>query len=909
MTVTVTDNKDGSLTATVDEDTDAAFDNTYKVGSVSVDPPVQKVISNNDDLYNKGDFTFTIENTAAPEGVKAPMPAKTEIKNQPSDELPSKKGFYEFGEITFTEPGTYTYKVTESGSAPGVENDKTPTDEFTFTVTDDHNGALVVTPTTDEATFQFTNVYSAKGSITLKAAKELVGRDWMKDETFTFELYDEKGVKIDEKKADANETVEFDAIDYELTDVGTHTYTIKEAGPMPANVTNSGDITATVTVTDKKDGTLGTSVEYTNDDKIINTYVPKPTKAKIDVNKTIAGYLKDDDEKNADATFKFELFDEEGTKIDEISITTKDGKGSASFNEIEYKKAETHNYTVKETVESKKGFTYDENTYDVTVDVIDHPDTGELSAEISYKKNNVDETKIEFENTFKMTSAKVDLKLDKEIDDQSDSAHDSKFEFTLYKDSVSDENIVASETIETKNLKGSVTFKGLEFKEAGEYKYIVVEKDTGESGFKYDTEQHEYKIIVDNNFETAVLDVNKDSTLEAKIVNVYKAKETETVIKAEKKINDTSGSAYDTEFTFTLKDSEGKTVDTKSITGAGTVEFDSIKYEKAGTYNYTIQETAGDAKGYSYDDTEYKVKVTVEDKDGQLVATAVYVDKEGTEKTDLTITNTYDPEDAKITLEAMKVIDDKSGGASGKTFKFELVENGKVIDTVTRTGGGPVKFKELTYDKAGTYKYKIREVKGSDKGYTYDTEAKEVEVEVTDPDKNGALVAKVTKGSDITITNTYAAEPVKVTIKANKVLEGGKLKKGEFTFQLLQDGELITETINNADGSIDFSAITFDKAGIYNYTVVEVAGDDEDVTYDENEYSITVTVTDDGSGQLQAKVSGEPTFTNSIETTPPKKPKKPNTGDNGYGASLLVLLGAGAGFAALAARRRKRDEE
>ena len=129
--------------------------------SVTVDPPVQKIFEGTDTLYNKGDFTFTITNVEAPEGVTAPMPTHTSVTNTETYERADKPGFYEFGEIKFTEPGTYVYKVTESGTVKNVTND--PDAEkgktITFTVTADNDGNLSVSPTTDEVQLSFTNTY------------------------------------------------------------------------------------------------------------------------------------------------------------------------------------------------------------------------------------------------------------------------------------------------------------------------------------------------------------------------------------------------------------------------------------------------------------------------------------------------------------------------------------------------------------------------------------------------------------------------------------------------------------------------------------------------------------------------------------------------------------------------------
>ena len=183
------------------ETAEASFTNTYSVTPVSVDPPVKKDITDNGgldnlDLYNRGDFTFTIENTQAPEGVTPPMPDYSSINNSAAFEV-HKAGYYEFGEIVFRVPGTYTYTVTESGSALGVTNDAEATKSITFTVTDDGEGHLTVTPGTDSAVFYFTNVYkTGELDITKTVVNSINNNDTTKF-TFTVTFTDASGNAVE----------------------------------------------------------------------------------------------------------------------------------------------------------------------------------------------------------------------------------------------------------------------------------------------------------------------------------------------------------------------------------------------------------------------------------------------------------------------------------------------------------------------------------------------------------------------------------------------------------------------------------------------------------------------------------------------------------------------------------------
>jgi len=231
------------------EEGSVTITNKYNPESVIVDPPVQKVLVNKADLYNKGDFTFTIECTSAPEGVEAPMPANTSITNSADYELADRQGYYEFGEIEFTVPGTYVYTIKESGSVDGVANDPAAAEgkTVTFVVTDDGTGKLVVTPTTDQVELSFTNTYDANGEATIVVNKAVEGASWPEGKTLTFTIEGEDGAPMPEEttfELTAAGSATFGPIVYSLDDAGKEfIYTISEDG-FGAGWTGSGNITA-----------------------------------------------------------------------------------------------------------------------------------------------------------------------------------------------------------------------------------------------------------------------------------------------------------------------------------------------------------------------------------------------------------------------------------------------------------------------------------------------------------------------------------------------------------------------------------------------------------------------------------------------------------------------------------------
>src|SRR5699024_7907449 len=150
----------------------------------------------------------------------------------------------------------------------------------------------------------------------------------------------------------------------------------------------------------------------------------------------------------------------------------------------------------------------------------------------------------------------------------------------------------------------------------------------------------------------------------------------------------------------------------------------------------------------------------------------------------------------------------------------------------------------------------VREVKGDQGGVTYDETEYTIIVTITD-DGEGQLHATADYGDNekIVFTNIYKTAPDSVIFEGEKLLDGRDLISGEFEFELIDSEGNIIETVkNNADGNIYFSEIKYTEVGEHTYTVREVDGSLEGVTYDDSVFSIVVTVIDDGEGQLIATI-------------------------------------------------------
>ena len=449
--VIVVDNGDGTLTATVDYGgVEPLFENVYGAEAVDAALTGTKKLQAAEGLTPAdiaGKFTFTV--TADEAG--APMPGRTTATNDAA-------GNVDFGKIHFTledlnralgvtadasddassdaeanadeaevdadaanadepsdepEPAaptaprshTFTYTVTESGSAPGVTNDTNATRKVSYTVSDDGAGHLSVKREGDDgAAFTFTNTYGVAptdSSVTdqVKTVKRLTGRDLAAGE-FTFELL-EDDVVVANGTNDANGTVTLSPIRYEAP--GTHAYTLREACPnalgLYKGVTYDGaTYTVVTTVSDNGDGTLTAThkLEGTTESAgFTNKYHAMPTQVSIGAIKVLEGRELKKDE------FSFKLVGE-----DIESTVTNDADGKINFDKFEYDEPGTHAYTISEVKGDEVGMTYDKSVFTVTVNVVDDGE-GNLKANVAFTKGDKSVEGIVFNNTYKKPETPV----------------------------------------------------------------------------------------------------------------------------------------------------------------------------------------------------------------------------------------------------------------------------------------------------------------------------------------------------------------------------------------------------------------------------------------------------------------------------------------------------------------------
>ena len=354
------------------------------------------------------------------------------------------------------------------------------------------------------------------------------------------------------------------------------------------------------------------------------------------------------------------------------------------------------------------------------------------------------------------------------------------------------------------------------------------------------------------------------------------------------------------DFEFVAKDSNDKVVATAKNKKDGSITFDTITVDKAGTLNYTITETKGTDKTITYSDKTITATVVVVEKDNALVVEQINY-SDGQTVTD-TFTNKKEApktESTKATLQVKKLF--KEGETTlpmtDNQFEFVLKEGNTTLETAKNKADGTVTFKELSYTAEGTHTYTITENKGTDASINYSTQT--ITATVAVKKANDKLVATVTysggdteKGNTFTNTKTPPTPPTPVPptvkptsaqFKAKKVLaingsSDRTLKANEFTFLLKdQNGTVLDTKTNGENGDILFNPVTFSKAGTFTYTIAEQkpATPESAITYDETVHTVTVTVTKDATGQLTADVKYDGkmdtlTFTNTY--TPPTPP-------------------------------------
>ncbi|MGF3227358.1 Spy0128 family protein [Facklamia sp. P12932] len=239
------------------------------------------------------------------------------------------------------------------------------------------------------------------------------------------------------------------------------------------------------------------------------------------------------------------------------------------------------------------------------------------------------------------------------------------------------------------------------------------------------------------------------------------------------------------------------------------------------------------------------------------------------------ITIINEPKEVKTPLKAKKIL--RGLNLADGQFHFELLnEDGEIISRAKNDVNGNIVFEALTFDTVGDYQYMIREKIDQQAGVTYDTNQYNVLISVT-YDEQGHLATNIQYEEDDlpTFKNSYTPKVGKLSLLAEKKLEGLSLEKDQFNFQVFNENEEVVATgTNDSNGKVVFSELTFDKIGVYRYKIGEKKDNQLGIAYDQTTYDVIVKVTDDEKGQLQLVVeypnNKVPVFTNVYTTQPGK---------------------------------------
>lgn len=745
----------------------------------------------------------------------APMPesatAPVTVSVTKDDLVDKGKAAINFGTITYTEPGTYIYKVSEKNAGTtvdGIAYSKNVA-EITVTVTPNKKGELsadVQVAWSEAGETEFKNIYTAKpveSSVTdeIAVAKSLTGRDLAAGE-FSFELAEivDKEVKpVETVKNAADGKVTFSPIKY--TEIGQHTYRLREVPGDAGNGITYDDTTYTIvtTIADNGRGQLVATHELkgakeAKDAKSIefeNAYTTNAAEASLVGKKNLQV---PDGLTPADITgkFTFTVIGEEGAPMPASTSVHNDADGKVDFGKITFTLDDLNKAVGEKPEKREHTFTY---TVTESGEVAGVTNDAKLSREVSFTvtdngKGNLDVSRKPDGNAaFTFTNTYSVKPVDTSVTDQiaatkvltGRTLKDGEFSFEL----VEGDKVVAKGT---NTADGKITMDAVKYDKPGKHTYTLREVNGGTTskGITYSDAKYAIETTITDNGDGTlkaehVLKDAKDATA-ATFENAYNVTPTDADLDfgLSKAIDGREWTDGD-EFSFTITAPDGTPLpDPATVTvskrdakdGIAAIKFGKIRYTAAGTYKYEIRENAGSTVGMTYDEHVATAEVTVtEDGDGILTANV-------TKKENGRFTNTYRSElnyTAAGGLKLSKTLsgrpmtegqftftvtpaDEASANALGllhgaNEFKSPATAEG-TVGLIDILAGHEVKFTQA--DAGKTFTYTVAEKDDDQPGYTYDDAVRTVTIAIAD-DTAGTLTATTTVsgGSEGTLVTEY----------------------------------------------------------------------------------------------------------------------------------------------------------
>ena len=926
VSAVVTDNLDGTLKVTWKSGTGAIlFKNTYRVDPTNATPSVEKKITGGNPAKDST-FRFTLTGTG-----NAPMP-KGSVDGEKTETITG-EGQTDFGKITFTRAGTYTYKVTEElGNEASYNYDST---EYTLTYkVTDVRGELkaeqsITAGGKSADAMVFTNKYapaSMEGDAAITGTKELVGRSMLKGEKFEFALkagdaatqkaIDEKDIVLDDTNASLSgmkdgEKATFSFGRAEFSKEGEYTFTVTEKDGGKAGMTYDDNEKVLKVKVSKKDGVMTAVQEETP--AFRNTY-EAAGEYTLEGTKTLLSEKKNKLTVKA-GEFKFSVYyaGHEDQKPVTTGVTTsgKDApihfgtlsytvsdleklvtKGYASKTEKEDGAEYSINYVVTENATGNSALQQNTQSTPFRVVVKDNAG-GRLSVESGTGK------KLDFENEYKSEKATVSFEGLKVLEGRKLNADEFTFHVTS-----DDENAPMPEQTEVKNKAngqisfGTITYGKDDLGDETEKTFTYKVKESGNRpGVANDTETKTVKVTVkDDGKGHITAETNPNAAPLFAFNNTYSTQPMDSSVTGQVQIKKALAgrSMEEGEFHFVLKNEEGKTVDNAVNDKDGNITFKKLTFKNVGTYNYTVEEVAGNDRHITYDKNSYNVSAAVTDNlDGTLKVTWT----SGTGA--ILFKNTYTVDPTDVTPSVEKKI---AGGnpAKDSTFRFTLTgkDNAPMpegskdgVKSASITGEGKADFGKITFDKAGTYTYKVAEENGNESSYNYDSTEYTLTYKVTDVKGELKAEQSITAGDksadEMVFTNEYAPASMDgdTAITGTKELTGRSMLKDEkFEFTLKAGDEETQKAIDEKDIVLDdthaslsgmrdgqkstfsFGRAEFSKEGEYTFTVTEKDGGKAGMTYDTKEKTFKVKVAKE-KGIMTAVQEETPTFKNVYEAS------------------------------------------
>lgn len=768
ITITVTDNHQGALVATVGIENNV-FTNTYASEldyAAGGGLKIAKTFENA--TMREFSFTVTPKDDASAEKLGIDMAGET-FTTKPGETIGDDNASHAevavldaASEAKFTQADaddTYIYTVKETaGSETGVTYDDT---EYTVTITtaDDGQGGITVTTTvTDGADYNksyvydnddatenqtavvpFTNTYKAtgelggNGAVSINATKTLTNRP-MVDGEFKFNVTntnDPNEAVVATGTNDANGTINFSAINYSIDqmlkdvdnglatpsvvegkDTFTYTYKVTEDTDSlddGVSAIDAAGFQLTVTVTDNGNGTLGIVVAYPDGGDGLtfrNTYGEDDQgKATLNINGTKTLDIQSgNNAPSIEGKYTFTLIGSEGAPMPATTEAHNDASGNVTFGDITFTMENVFGDTGVQEAAAA-----DENAADVGNDeeAVDSEASGESGA------------------------------VSNEADVDAQSATRTK-EFTYTVTESGNVSGVDNDTETSKTFTVTVTDNG-----DGS---LSVESNPAQGALFSFT--NTYNVDLEESSPTGEGGITITKNLDGRNLN-------------------------DGEFTFELVDQNDTVVATGTNDANGNVELDTVKFTEPGNFTYTIREAKGSLGGVDYDAVQYKATATVTDNgDGTLKVEWSFADASNNglgENASITFNNTYTAQPTSVSLGTGKLIEGRALAAGEFTFKLTDAD-GNEISTATNEENGAVTFDTITYDTPGDYTYTITEVVPQDtdpftdgiqnNGVTYDESVYNATVKVTDNGK-GNLTAQISysteDGAAPLFVNTYTA--------------------------------------------------------------------------------------------------------------------------------------------------------